>query len=177
MAYDANARPILNLEDLDFRPWDEAYPKEMKPPQSYGARKAEVASRLGARKLGYNVIALEPGKAAYPPHNHRVTEEMFLILEGEGELTIGRERYPARKGDIIACPPGGPETAHQLRNTSAAEELKVLSLSTTEEADVVEYPQAGNVSFGVMQPGPDGKLKLFRHILKEGDDVNYWADA
>jgi hypothetical protein len=39
------------------------------------------------------------------------------VLEGEGEIRIGDAKHPIRKGDFIACPPGGPETAHQIINT------------------------------------------------------------
>ena len=44
---------------------------------------------------------------------------MFFILDGEGELRFGDKRYPLRRHDIIACPPGGPEVAHQIINTGA----------------------------------------------------------
>lgn len=54
---------------------------------------------------------------------------MFLILEGEGELRFGDERYPIRKYDVIACPTGGPEVAHQIINTGATT-MRYLALST-----------------------------------------------
>jgi len=34
---------------------------------------------------------LPPGKAQCPFHSHRAEEEMFLVLEGEGELRFGNE--------------------------------------------------------------------------------------
>ena len=64
---------------------------------------------------------------------------MFFILEGEGELRFGDERYPIRKHDVIACPPGGPEVAHQIINTGATT-MRYLALSTRDEADICEYP-------------------------------------
>ncbi|HLY79512.1 MAG TPA: cupin domain-containing protein [Caulobacteraceae bacterium] len=168
------SRPIINIDELEFRPWDEAFPDGDKPPPEFGARKAELGAKLGARKLGYNVSAIAPGKRAFPVHNHRVNEEMFLILDGAGELVVGDERWPVRKGDVIACPPGGPETAHQLHNTSHDTELKVLSVSTSEQADVVEYPVGGKIAVGVMTPGADGKPQLMRHLFKDGAEPDYW---
>ena len=48
-----------------------------------------------------------PGKRAFPFHNHQVNEEMFFVIAGSGEVRIGAEMFPIRKGDIIACPAGG----------------------------------------------------------------------
>jgi len=42
---------------------------------------------------------------------------MFFVVEGQGELRLGDARHPIRAGDIVACPPGGPETAHHILNT------------------------------------------------------------
>ncbi|HEV8110827.1 MAG TPA: cupin domain-containing protein, partial [Burkholderiales bacterium] len=39
---------------------------------------------------------------------------MFYVVEGSGEVRIGSETFPIRAGDIIACPPGGQDTAHQI---------------------------------------------------------------
>ena len=61
------------------------------------------------------------------------------MLEGNGELRVGGDRFPVRKGDIVCCPAGGTETAHQFRNTGAVP-LAVLMVSTFEQADIVEYP-------------------------------------
>ena len=167
-------RPIVNLDELVYEPWDRNFPPTSRPPERYGAQRAEVGRRLGARKLGYNVTRLHPGKRAFPRHNHRVNEEMFLILAGTGELRVGDERWSVRKGDVIACPPGGPETAHQLVNTSATEPLDVLSVSTFEATDIVEYPDGGKVGYGVMTPGADGKPQLFRGLCRADAPVDYW---
>jgi uncharacterized cupin superfamily protein len=166
--------PIINLDALDYVRWNTRYPPDQQPPlDRFGADNAQVGAKIGARRLGYNVTAIDPGKAAYPAHNHRVNEEMFLVLEGEGELRLGADRFPVRQGDIIACPPGGPETAHQLRNTGSAP-LKVLMVSTMQEADVLQYPDSGKTAYGVMATGPDGKPQLFRGLSKDGSQPGYW---
>lgn len=59
----------------------------------------------------------KPGQVQCPFHCHYGEEEMFLILEGEGELRFGDKRYPIRKHGVIVYPPGGPEDAHQTINT------------------------------------------------------------
>ena len=50
---------------------------------------AKISDHIGAKKLGYNQTVLPPGKAQCPFHCHHGEEEMFLIIEGEGELGFG----------------------------------------------------------------------------------------
>ncbi len=89
---------------------------------------------------------------------------MFFVLEGAGEVRIGGETFPIKKGDFIACPPGGPELAHQIVNTSDAE-LKYLAVSTKESPEIAEYPDSKK--FGVMTEG-------FRFLGRAGDSLDYW---
>jgi uncharacterized cupin superfamily protein len=161
-------RPILNIADLEFRPWGHG--------ERFEARLGAIASRLGAQKLGYNLTVLPPGKRAFPFHNHRVNEEMFFVVDGEGELRIGGARHSIRSGDVIACPPGGPETAHQIVNTSQSADLRYLAVSTRLSPDVAEYPDSGK--FGVLAefpPGADGKPQMLRFIGRtQASAEDYW---
>lgn len=167
---------ILNIADAPYADLAESSRRmgtEM-PAGHFGGRRAELGRVLGARKLGYNLTAIAPGKRAYPRHNHHVNEEMFLVLEGSGEVHIGDATFPVRTGDVVACPPGGPETAHQLRNTGITE-LKVLAISTTESPEICDYPDSGK--FGVLAffgPGQDGRPQMFSHIGRPGDARDYW---
>lgn len=167
---------ILNIADAQYDDLAAASRRmgTAMPAGRFGGRRAELGRVLGARKLGYNVTAIAPGKRAFPRHNHRVNEEMFFVLEGSGEARIGDETFPVRAGDVIACPPGGPETAHQLSNTGTAE-LKVLAVSTTESPEICDYPDSGK--FGVLaffDAGPDGKPQLFAHVGRSTDARDYW---
>ena len=167
---------IVNLADLDFRPWGHKVrlPGGGTASEDYEAAIGHVGPRVGLEKLGCNVTVLPPGKKAFPFHSHRVNEEMFVVLAGEGEVRIGAERFPIRTGDVIACPAGGPETAHQIVNTSAAE-LRFLAVSTRLSPDIAEYPETGR--FGVLAefpPGPDGKREGLRFMGRAGDSLTYW---
>jgi len=102
-------KPVMNLDEAVF--------DDIEENGRYTSKRASLGVHIGARKLGYNLTVLPPGKAQCPFHNHRGEEEMFFILEGEGELRFGDRHYPLRPHDIIACPPGGPEVAHQIVNT------------------------------------------------------------
>jgi len=160
-------KSILNIADVQYENWGHG--------EKFAARFGRVGPKIGARKLGYNVTVVPPGKRAFPRHSHRVNEEMFFVLEGEGELRVGEERYPVRRGDVIACPPGGPETAHQIINTSASAELKYLAVSTMLSPEIVDYPDSGK--FGVrleLDAGPDGEPRIFRFIGRSKQSVDYW---
>ena len=91
---------------------------------------------------------------------------MFLILEGEGELRFGQSRYPLRAMDVIACPAGGAEVAHQIINTGATT-LRYLALSTLAPVELAEYPDSGKI--GVY--GRDGE---FDGIWRAADTVDYY---
>ena len=167
-------RPILNIAEVELQPRPAAFAATGAAAARYDARMGSIASRLGAKKLGYNLTAVPPGRRAFPFQNHRVNEEMFFILEGAGEVRIGDAVLRMRAGDVIACPPGGPETAHQIVNTGTAE-LKYLAVSTRLHPEIAEYPDSGK--FGVLAAhpaGPDGKPGMFRFIGRERLNVDYW---
>jgi uncharacterized cupin superfamily protein len=122
---------------------------------------------LGAKDLGYSYDVVPPGKRSCPFHSHRGEEEMFFIVKGQGLLRYGTETRKIRAGDVICCPTGGPETAHQIVNDSDAD-LTYLSISTMMPAEVCEYPDSGKVgAFGNgMRP----------HMTRAGESVDYWVD-
>lgn len=56
------------------------------------------------------------------PHLHPEAEEIYYILEGEGEMIIANDKREVFPGDAIAIPPGA---AHQIINQGNGE-LKFL---------------------------------------------------
>jgi uncharacterized cupin superfamily protein len=126
----------------------------------YTSRRAMFSAGIGARQLGYNLTVLPPGKVQCPFHVHHGEEEMFLILEGEGELRFGSARYPLRKHDVIACPAGGPEVAHQIINTGTTE-MRYLALSARKDVDICEYPDSQKLAVFARQDGKPALRKMF----------------
>ena len=159
---------ILNIDDIEYQAWGHG--------DRFEAKLGTISSRIGAQKLGYNVTVLAPGKRAFPFHSHRVNEEMFFILEGEGEVRIGPETYPVTRGDVIACPPGGPDTAHQLINTSDSDEMKYLAVGTSESPEIAEYPDSGKVGvLAEFSADGDGKPTVMRYIIRDQAGMaEYW---
>lgn len=139
----------------------------------FTCRMASVGADLGLKKLGVAALAVEPGKRAFPFHNHHGNDELFIVLEGEGTFRFGADEHPIKVGDICAAPCGGPETAHQIVNTGTAT-LRYVAVSTKQDPDVVEYPDSGK--FGVMAIG-EGRTFFtakLTHIGRQENAVNYW---
>jgi uncharacterized cupin superfamily protein len=145
-------KPIMNLDEVVF--------DDVEENGKYTSSRGQISDHIGARQLGYNLTVVPPGKTQCPFHSHHGEEEMFFILEGEGELRFGSERYPIRAHDVIACPTGGADVAHQIINTGTTT-MRYLSLSTVVELDACEYPDSQKVL--VVGRRNDSRLrKMFR---------------
>jgi uncharacterized cupin superfamily protein len=159
--------PVLNIADVKLRSLD--VPARLA--DKFGCRRAPLGVALGCQLLGYNLTVVSPGKRAFPMHSHRVNEEMFFILEGEGQLRYGAETYPLRPGDVIACLPGGPERAHQIINTSKDKELRYLAVGSTQTPEIVEYPDSGK--FGAVMDDLEGE-RIFEFRGRRETTTDYW---
>jgi len=156
-------KPLLNIAEITQY--------ESLSHGNFAETMSPVSEKIGAQKLSYSVMILQPGFKSCPFHNHHINEEMFLVLEGEGTVRFGSERYPIKQHDVIACPPGGQEVAHQIINTGN-EPLKVFCLSTTEPVDICEYPDSQKT---LSMVGQQGK-RTFRHIARLGESVDYFEN-
>lgn len=153
--------PFVNLDEVVFN--------DVEDNGLYTSRRALFSAGIGARQLGYNLTELPPGKSQCPFHAHRAEEEMFFILEGRGELRFGDKRYPIRAHDVIACPVGGPEVAHQITNTGPVT-LRYLAVSTQAAVEVCEYPDSNKIGVFAQAPGA-GRLRV---LVRAGSGVDYY---
>jgi uncharacterized cupin superfamily protein len=156
----AVTKPIMNLADAVF--------DDIEENGRFTSRRATIGAHIGAKKLGYNLTELPPGKTQCPFHSHHMEEEMFFILEGEGELRFGDQRYPVRKHDVIACPTGGAEVAHQIINTGSVT-MRYLSLSNLSDVEICEYPDSQKLQASSEQ----GRERL-RKMLRAENTVDYY---
>ncbi len=61
------------------------------------------------------IVRLDAGGGQVPWHNHE-QEEVYVILEGEGEICVGEERRTITAGEAVFIP---PSVHHQLTNTGS----------------------------------------------------------
>jgi uncharacterized cupin superfamily protein len=151
----------LNLADAEF--------DDVEENGIYTSKRATISDLIGAQKLGYNLTVLPPGKVQCPFHSHHGEEEMFFILEGEGELRFGDCRYPIRANDVIACPTGGADVAHQIVNTGSVD-MRYLAVSNVAEIETCEYPDSGKIS---VVAGKRGDRDI-RYMFRAADDRDYY---
>jgi mannose-6-phosphate isomerase-like protein (cupin superfamily) len=68
---------------------------------------------IAAKGFAMGYVVLEPGGGQVPWHNQE-QEEVYLVIEGEGEICVGAERGGISAGQAVYLPPG---VFHQLTNT------------------------------------------------------------
>ena len=164
------SKKVINIDNLEFHEWQHG--------SNFAGRMGELGEALGAQKLGYNLTVIPAGKRAFPFHSHHVNEEMFFILEGEGELRMGDERQSLRAGDVIACLVGGPETAHQIINTMETGDLKFLAVSTRQYPEICQYPDSGKKLVRHYWEDDSGANEETMRMVIKGEQglVDYWED-
>ena len=105
-------RRVVNIDQLELEHFEKG--------DKFACDALRIGPIVGAKDLGYSYDVVPPGKRSCPFHSHRAEEEMFFIVSGTGTLRYGSETRKIRAGDVICCPTGGPETAHQIVNDSDA---------------------------------------------------------
>ena len=129
----------------------------------YQFKAAPLASKMGAKKLGFHLDCLPPKNFSTPYHWHHSEEELFFVLEGKATLRQNGAYREVKKGDLIFFS-NSPEGAHQFYNHTS-EPFRYLALSTQDEMEVCEYPDSGKLMVAKLR-------KIFQH----GKEVPYLTD-
>ena len=79
------------------------------------------ASPIQAKNFAMGVVTLEPNGGQVPWHNQE-QEEVYFVLEGDGEMCLGTQRQALKTGQAVYIPPG---VFHQLSNVGSTP-LKML---------------------------------------------------
>ncbi len=66
-----------------------------------------------SRQIDFRISSYQP-MAYVADHVHKVQEQVYFVLDGEGLLTLGDERRVMRKHDYAFMPPG---LRHSFTNT------------------------------------------------------------
>jgi uncharacterized cupin superfamily protein len=74
----------------------------------------KVRGALGVEAFGVNAVVLPPGYST-PLHSHERQQELYLVLDGEIEFSLGEERVTLGRGGLVRV---DASTMRQLRNAS-----------------------------------------------------------
>jgi uncharacterized cupin superfamily protein len=117
-------------------------------PSHFEGRVRPLGKAAGALATGLNHVVLPAGGVGARAHCHSLEEEMFVVLEGGGELELWKraegpaEQHALERGDVIARP-AGSGVAHALR--AGEQGMTYLAFGTRESADMCFYPESGRV--------------------------------
>ena len=83
----------------------------------------------GARQIDYRISCYQP-RAYVEPHAHKVQEQVYHVLEGEGLMEIGGKRQVVRRHDVIFIPPGVP---HKITNNGLGDLTFIVVTTPVED--------------------------------------------
>jgi (S)-ureidoglycine aminohydrolase len=64
------------------------------------------------KRFDVHATTLNPGMVSHPPHTHR-TEEIILMIKGNGEMQIGETFHPTAPGDVVLV---NSKVPHAIKN-------------------------------------------------------------
>lgn len=105
--------------------WDEM-------PDHFGGAHSKLLVRpenAGSRAIDYRVSVYQP-RAHVAPHRHRIQEQVYHVLDGEGLMEIDGQRRVVRRDDVIFIPPG---VEHAIYNTGMTDLRFVVVTSPADE--------------------------------------------
>ena len=89
---------VMIVADLSIIP-GRTYPARRRTQNLVGG-----ASPIQARNFSMGHVTLEPHGGQVPWHNQE-QEEIYFIIEGDGEMCLGEERIDVHTGQAVYIPP------------------------------------------------------------------------
>jgi mannose-6-phosphate isomerase-like protein (cupin superfamily) len=84
----------------------------------------------GSRLIDYRIFCYQP-MAHVAPHTHKVQEQVYHVLDGEGMMEMDGRRQVVRKHDVIYIPPG---VAHSISNTGLGDLTFIVATTPVNDA-------------------------------------------
>lgn len=97
------------------------------PPEHYDAHSKMLVTpvTVGRTAFDHRISSYQP-KGYVAPHKHKVQEQIYHVLDGEGLMELDGERHVVRSHDVIHIPPG---VEHAIYN-SGLKDLVFLVITT-----------------------------------------------
>jgi uncharacterized cupin superfamily protein len=120
----------------------DAVPGVRRDGATMGRERRDLGRAAGSNATGMTHVQVAPGKLGAPPHCHSASEEIFVVLDGEGTFVLGTDEQPVRAGSIVSRR-AGTAVAHTFR--AGPDGLTYLAYGTREPNDICYYPRSGKV--------------------------------
>ena len=98
-------KPAAVIRNVVETPWQQ-FPGHFGGALSKALVRPETA---GSKLVDYRISTYQP-MAYVEMHSHKVQEQIYHVLEGEGAMYIGKETHIVRRHDVIFIPPGIPHS-------------------------------------------------------------------
>ncbi len=85
---------------------------------------------VGSRQIDYRISAYQP-MAYVKLHAHKLQEQVYHVLDGEGVMEIDGKRTVVRQHDVIFLPPG---CEHSIENTGLGDLTFIVATSPVSDA-------------------------------------------
>jgi uncharacterized cupin superfamily protein len=67
--------------------------------------KSFIQGEIGADTVGISVNATEPGDSSPFWHSHAESEEIYIVLDGRGEISVGADTVALKAGTVVRVAP------------------------------------------------------------------------
>ena len=104
-----------------------------------------LLSRRPIRDMEVYIGEFDPGgSTGEKPYSHGDSHELFFVIRGKVELTLGDERHVLSAGDSIEYPSSVPHKTENI-GTEPAEVVWMIAPPTSVAADLDQYlPRPGS---------------------------------
>jgi len=120
---DARTATVRNIAEV---PWQEL-------PGHHGGALSKFLvhpDTAGSRLIDHRISCYQP-KAYVAPHRHKVQEQVYHVLEGEGLMEIDGKRQVVRRHDVIYIPPG---VEHAIYNSGLSDLIFIVVTTPVDDA-------------------------------------------
>mgnify|MGYP003337303341 CR=1 FL=1 len=84
-----------------------------------------------AKRIDYRISMYQP-MAYVQPHVHKVQEQIYHVIEGEGLMELDGKKQVMRKHDYVFIPPG---VVHAMYNTGASDLVFLVVTAPVDDND------------------------------------------
>jgi uncharacterized cupin superfamily protein len=109
-----------------------------RPSNQMGVDNTDLAKQLAAEQLGMRLWRLRPGQAS-TRHRHRVSEEIYVVLEGTGRMRVDEDLLTLTPLSTVRVE---PTSTRQVFNDTDADQLWLIVGAPTEAANTLEMTEA-----------------------------------